>query len=409
MAYRSLYKDDVLTDRERKNMIFLDVIRRNGPIAKTDIARITRHNIVTVSNYIENYIKSKIVVEKGLDVSSGGRRPELIELNSDWGCAVGVDIGPEFIIAAVTTLDPKVIVKEKIARRKGHMESVLADAVELTQKVLDNPKVDRSKVKGVGVGVSGVIDKNAGTVRDTDPERGITMGNYISAKSMLEKHLGIPVSIGNDASLAALAEKKLSLRIDDENILYFYGDVGSGVIAKNDLFWGSSWSAGEIQFNAVKSDDITLPPWVSDTHFFKSRGLDMGIKEDVTAYLADKGKDSSLNQMINNNLDELTIGKIFDCIRNGDDALAKVIEPIITLLGVKVAYLTNFLNPEVVVLGGGVDAGGDYVANQVRRVVKNLVMEEVSSSVKIISSRLGEDAVALGAASLVIQELFAEI
>ncbi len=74
MAYRSLYKDDVLTDRERKNMIFLDVIRRNGPIAKTDIARITRHNIVTVSNYIENYIKSKIVVEKGLDVSSGGRR-----------------------------------------------------------------------------------------------------------------------------------------------------------------------------------------------------------------------------------------------------------------------------------------------------------------------------------------------
>ncbi|MFT5207610.1 MAG: N-acetylglucosamine repressor [Candidatus Omnitrophota bacterium] len=409
MAYRSLYKDDVLTDRERKNMIFLDVIRRNGPIAKTDIARITRHNIVTVSNYIENYIKSKIVIEKGLDVSSGGRRPELIELNADWGCVVGVDIGPEFLIAAVTTLDPKVIVKEKVARRKGHMESVLADAVELTQKVLDNPKVDRAKVKGIGVGVSGVIDKNAGTVRDTDPDRGITMGNYISAKSMLEKHLGIPVSIGNDASLAALAEKKLSLRIDDENILYFYGDVGSGVIAKNDLFWGSSWSAGEIQFNAVKSHDINLPPWLSDTHFFKSRGLDMGIKTDVTAYLADKGKDSSLNQMINNNLDELTIGKIFDCIRNGDDALAKVIEPIITLLGVKVAYLTNFLNPEVVVLGGGIDAGGDYVANQVRSVVKTLVMEEVSSSVKIISSRLGEDAVALGAASLVIQELFAEI
>ena len=82
MSYRTLYKDVVLTDRERKNIVLLDVIRRNGPIAKTDIARITKHNIVTVSNYVEHYIKQKLVAEKGLDVSSGGRRPELLERTS---------------------------------------------------------------------------------------------------------------------------------------------------------------------------------------------------------------------------------------------------------------------------------------------------------------------------------------
>ena len=76
MAYRSLYKSDHLTDRERKNIILLDVVRRNGPIAKTDISRITQFNIVTVSNYVEHYIDQKLVVEKGLDISSGGRRPE---------------------------------------------------------------------------------------------------------------------------------------------------------------------------------------------------------------------------------------------------------------------------------------------------------------------------------------------
>ncbi|MCA9396334.1 MAG: ROK family protein, partial [Candidatus Omnitrophica bacterium] len=129
MTYRSLYKGDVLTDRERKNMIFLDVIRRNGPIAKTDIARITRHNIVTVSNYIENYLKTKLVVEKGLDVSSGGRRPELIELNAEWGYSVGVDIGPTQIVAVVTTLTPKILLKKSVARPKAHMESVLSAAV----------------------------------------------------------------------------------------------------------------------------------------------------------------------------------------------------------------------------------------------------------------------------------------
>ncbi|PIU40083.1 MAG: hypothetical protein COT00_03580, partial [Candidatus Omnitrophica bacterium CG07_land_8_20_14_0_80_50_8] len=116
MAYRSLYKNDYLTDRERKNIILLDVIRRNGPIAKTDISRITQFNIVTVSNYVEHYIDQKLVSEKGLDISSGGRRPELIELNSDWGNLIGVEIGPTNIIAIVANLNPTIIHKVKIKR-----------------------------------------------------------------------------------------------------------------------------------------------------------------------------------------------------------------------------------------------------------------------------------------------------
>ncbi|MBP9732900.1 MAG: ROK family protein [Candidatus Omnitrophica bacterium] len=410
MAYRSLYKDEVLTDRERKNMIFLDVIRRNGPIAKTDIARITRHNIVTVSNYVESYIKAKLVVEKGLDVSSGGRRPELIELNHDWGFAVGVDIGPEHIIAVVTNLAPRIIKKAKMARPKGHMEVVIQEAIKLTQKLIESSEVDRTKIKGIGVGISGVIDKNAGTVRDTDPDRGVTVGNYISAKSILEKELNIPVSIGNDASLAALAEKKLSLRIDDENILYFYADVGAGIITKNDLFWGSSWSAGEIQLTMAELADLDLPEWVGKSHYFKSRGLDMGMVEAVKTYLsANPDNKSDLWEMAGKDLSKVTLPLILEAAKRGDKPVVEVIGPIVDFFGLKIAYLTNFLNPEVVVVGGGMEVGGDFVINRVRRVVKKVVMEEVSGNVKIILSRLGEDAVALGAVSLVTQELFAEV
>lgn len=409
MTYRSLYKGDVLTDRERKNMIFLDVIRRNGPIAKTDIARITRHNIVTVSNYIENYLKTKLVIEKGLDVSSGGRRPELIELNADWGYSVGVDIGPTQIVAVVTTLTPKILLKKTVARPRAHMESVLSTAVELAQSVITESGVDRSKIKGIGVGISGVIDKHTGTVRDTDPERGVTSGNYISAKSMLEKQLGIPVSIGNDASLACLAEKKLSLRLDDENILYMYGDVGSGLIARNELFWGSSWSAGEIQLNLNSSEELNLPEWIKTSHYFHSRGLDMGIMADVKALLKKSPEKTSLWEKIDKDVNKLTLEVVFDAVKSGDEEVRKIVDPAIALLGVKISYLTNFLNPEVVVIGGPLQVGGDYVVNGVRRIVKNMVMEEISSSVKIIMNRLGAEAVVLGAVSLVIQELFAEV
>jgi predicted NBD/HSP70 family sugar kinase len=409
MAYRSLYKNDYLTDRERKNIVLLDVIRRNGPIAKTDISRITQFNIVTVSNYVEHYIDQKLVVEKGLDISSGGRRPELIELNLEWGNLVGVEIGPHFIIAILADLSPNIIHKLKIKRPEGHMEVVIAEAVKLVRKVIQESKVPIEKIKGIGLGISGVIDKGAGTIRDTDPIRGKTVGSYSTAKAILEKEFRVPVSVGNDASLAALAEKKLSLRIDDENVIYFYSDVGSGIIANNDLFWGSSWSAGEIQLNIENSDGLSLEPWVSKTDFFRSEGLDMGIVKRAKEALKKPGVKSKMLDLAGKDLEKLDLGLVFEAAKKEDGLAMGIVEEASTRLGLKVAYLANFFNPEVIVLGGGIEKGGELVLNVVRRVVKQLVTEEASGVVKIILSRLGEDAVAYGAACLVTQELFAEV
>lgn len=408
MAYRSLYKNDFLTDRERKNIILLDVIRRNGPIAKTDISRITQFNIVTVSNYVEHYIDQKLVVEKGLDISSGGRRPELIELNFDWGHLVGVEIGPTHIIAIVSNLSPSIIHKLKVKRPEGHMEVVIAEAVKLVRRVIQESKIPMEKIKGVGLGISGVIDRGAGTIRDTDPVRGKTVGSFSTAKAILEKEFRVPVSVGNDASLAALAEKKLSLRIDDENVIYFYSDVGSGIIANNDLFWGSSWSAGEIQLNLENHEGINLEPWVYKTDFFRSEGLDLGMVRRVKEAIKGGAKTKILD-LAEKNADKIEASMIFEAAKKEDPLAITTIEEACTRLGLKVAYLTNFFNPEVVILGGGVERGGELVLNTVRRVVKQTVMEETAGVVKIILSRLGEDAVAYGAVCLVTQELFAEV
>lgn len=408
MAYRSLYKSDHLTDRERKNIILLDVIRRNGPIAKTDISRITQFNIVTVSNYVEHYIDQKLVVEKGLDISSGGRRPELVELNSDWGHLIGVEIGPTHILVIITNLAPSIVHKLKVKRPAGHMEVVIAEAVKLVRRAIEESKIPLERIKGIGLGVSGVIDRSAGTVRDTDTLRGKTVGSFVTAKGILEKEFHVPVSVGNDASLAALAEKKLSLRIDDENVLYFYSDVGSGVIANNDLFWGSSWSAGEIQLNLDNIEGLALDPWVTQSDFFRSKGLDLGI-EAAAVEAVKKDPKSKILELAGKNADKIEASMVYEAAKRGDAAAVSVLEEAATRMGLKVAYLTNFFNPEVVVLGGGVEKGGETVLNVIRRVVKQLVMEEAAGMVKIILSRLGEDAVAYGAVCLVTQELFAEV
>ncbi len=289
------------------------------------------------------------------------------------------------------------------------MEVVIAEAVKLVRKTIEESKVPIERIKGIGLGVSGVIDRNAGTIRDTDSVRGKTVGSFATAKGILEKEFRVPVSVGNDASLAALAEKKLSLRIDDENVIYFYSDVGSGVIANNDLFWGSSWSAGEIQLNLENSDGLELEPWVFKSDFFRSEGLDLGIVRRVKEALKKDAGKSKLAESAGKDFEKLDLTMVFDAAKKGDTIALAVAEEASTRLGLKVAYLTNFFNPEVVVLGGGIEKGGEVVLNVVRRVVKQIVMEESAGAVKIILSRLGEEAVAFGAVCLVTQELFAEV
>ena len=82
---RQISRSHTLTDREKRNIDILETIRKGGQISKTDISRQTGLNIVTVSNYVDTYVKGGLVIERGLDISTGGRRPTLVELNPNYG------------------------------------------------------------------------------------------------------------------------------------------------------------------------------------------------------------------------------------------------------------------------------------------------------------------------------------
>jgi glucokinase len=153
-----------------------------------------------------------------------------------------------------------------------------------------------------------------------------------------------------------------------------------------------------------------LEPWVDQTDFLKSQGLDLGmVKRVKEALKKDPNVKTKILELAGKDPEKVDLDMVFEAAKRGDNLALDKVEEASMRLGLKVAYLTNFFNPEVVVLGGGIERGGEIVLNVVRRVVKQLVMEEAAGVVKIILSRLGEDAVAYGAVCLVTQELFAEV
>ena len=407
MAVRqTLFRDQVLSDRERKNLAILDVIRKSGPVTRTDISKVTKLNIVTVSNYVNNYIDKGLVTEKGFDVSTGGRKPTLVELNAKMGYVIGLDIGPINMVAVITDISNNVIGKAKRERPKGPMSEVITSSIEMVYEIIDKSKTDKNKIQGVGLGVSGVIDAIAGTVRDTDPDRGRTTGSYASVKALVQKEFNIPTFVGNDATVAAFGEKRLGLEQEIDDMLYVYSDVGCGIIIKGEIYCGAGGSAGEMQ---LMTDNPEIPLADKGADYLRPWGVDLGITEAAKSILKKESADSKMLDMAGGDVENLTADMVVEAAKAKDKIATEIIENAGVNLGIRIAYLINLFNPEVVVLGGGIEQAGELLLGPVRKTVRGLAFEEPANTVKIVPSRLGDSAVALGAAALVLREIFAQI
>ena len=178
MIIKQMLKDRTLTDKERKNLSILEVVRKNGPISRTDISKLTELNIVTVSNYVSHYIKKGLVVEGEMDESTGGRKPVLVELNPKAGYIVGVGLNMMSIVAVLVDLEINVISEIKRERAPENSEKVILQMVDLASEIIEKAEIDKSKIIGLGVGIPGIIDERGRTIRWPQKKHGsFSIGN----------------------------------------------------------------------------------------------------------------------------------------------------------------------------------------------------------------------------------------
>jgi len=176
------------------------------------------------------YIKKGLVMERGLDVSSGGRRPELLQLNPKYGYSIGIDLGPPHItedahIAGVLIdVSGKTIAKVKIRKENEPQDSFMNKAMGVIDDLLAKSKVPRDKVKKIGIGIWGVIDRHKGTVRYAVEKGGVL--SYTTLQSLIERKFEIPTLIEHDATAGVLGEKWMGVGLDKEaeDIVYVCSD-----------------------------------------------------------------------------------------------------------------------------------------------------------------------------------------
>ena len=200
-------ENSLLSDHERKNLSILELIRRNGPVTRADISKMTDLNIVTVSNYINAYISDNLVLEGGMEASSGGRKPTLVKLNEAHSYVIGLDLGHmgfhgAIMTGVITDIAGRVISRIEKTRAKDSIDKVIEKSLDMIDELINKKGINKDKIKGVGIGIGGIIDENLGTVRDST-KNGIR-ASYISIKNIIEDRFGIPSFLGNDATFCLL-------------------------------------------------------------------------------------------------------------------------------------------------------------------------------------------------------------
>jgi glucokinase len=292
--------------------------------------------------------------------------------------------------------DKKVILEIEKPRKNVTANETIKVLLELFEEIISKAKVYKKEdIEGVGLALGGIVNNKKGMAYW--PQKQYTSYSYISLplKDYLEKKFNFPVTIENDANSCVLAEHALNFP-ECKDVIYMFSGVGCGIIADGKLYRGKDGGAGELFLNSNKRMESDL----GDFSFFRQWPIDLGIVKKAKEIIS-LGKNTSLIKRITPT-GELHLKDIFEEAKRKDKIAREVLKEAAFSLGVKIAFLMNLLNPEVVIIGGGLEEAGEFFLDECIDVTKEFSFSEMRKGCKITYSQLGKSATSLGAALAII-------
>jgi predicted NBD/HSP70 family sugar kinase len=378
--------------RAQNSSLLLKVIWRERHISRADIARVTGLSPSTVSAIVAGLQQAGLVRETGAGLSRGGRRPTMIGFCDDVFALVGVEIGASHVTVVVTDLRADVrAARWGLYPVRTDPDGALATVRAFIDEGLRELGIARRQVIGIGVGVPTPVRPDApGRL----PPLIVPAWRDHDVHEILSRAYGLPVFVENDANLGALAEQWWGAGKDGKDLTYIKigTSIGSGHIINGELYRGAGGTAGEIGHLPVDPAGPRCPCGLTGclTTFIGSEVLVARAKREVSSGPAEN------------------VGDIVRAARAGDAGARRIVADVGAHLGVAVASLMNVLNPAVVVLGGEITGVGDLLLDPVRAAVRDRSLATTFEGTGIITSNLGDKAIAVGGATMVLRAALAD-
>lgn len=388
--------------KQMNRSLVLHIIRERGPISKVEITKKAELTFPTISNIISELVSENVISENGYGTSSGGRKPVLYDFNTNHIFVIGVDLGVSNISVAAISL--KGMIESKLTvytDTAGGSKKVVDQIYGLIEKIIMRVERQGGKVASIGISSPGPVDSETGTVLSPPNLEG---WDEVPLKKLIYQKFGICTLIEKDANAYALGEQWFAPTQSKKNVIFILVDqgIGGGIIIQNRIFKGSQNVAGEIGHGSIDVDG----PRCNCGNYGCLEAMASGIaivrrtKERIR-----RGEKTNLKQFYDKH-DCLTLETIIEAGLEGDALAKSILDDTGRYLGIGVANLINFFNPDEMILGGEVINKYPLMIDMIEEIAKDRVFADRAKKVSLKRSHLKELAGVYGAASIAMQFLF---
>jgi glucokinase len=309
---------------------------------------------------------------------------------------IGYDLGGTKILAVLYNrrFEPLGEIKEKSKPQKGE-KHFLKTLKMCFEDLLKQGKIKRHEIAGIGVGCPGLIDEKRGLVL-ASPNLGFMANMPLSAR--IQRSCGAPVVLGNDVNIGLFGEHQFGAAKGYRHVVgIFIGTgIGGALIINGDLYAGASGGAGEL--GHVQIDREGPRCGCGRQGCFEALCSRLSIASEAGA-LAARQIAPTLRDLAGTDILDIKSGQLAEAVRAGDRAIVELIRRKSRVVGRVMADLVNILNPEMIVLGGGlVEALPRFIVKEATQSMRSQAMPGLVKNVKVAPARLGDHAIVMGAA-----------
>ena len=307
----------------------------------------------------------------------------------------GVDIGGTTVKIGLFTAEGTMVDKWEITTRTDEGgKYILGDIAASIEDKLAEKQIDKSEVKGIGMGVPGPVKADGTVLRCVNLGWGI-----FNAADELSKIIGLPVKVGNDANMAALGEMWQGGGKGHKDIVMVTlgTGVGGGIILNGKMLAGTNGAGGEIGHICV-NDDETEVCGCGNKGCLEQYTSATGIVRMAKIILNTTDKPSKLRQ-----IQYISAKEIFDAAKEGDEVAATLVENHGKVLGKALAQIACVVDPEIFVIGGGVSRAGDILINTTAKYFAQYAFHACRQT-KFALATLGNDAGMYGGACSILNQ-----
>ncbi len=394
----------VTTKVQRDKLVVEAVTRRFGPVSRSGIHDLTDLQQSEISRLVRELLNERRLEEAGRGANPLGRKQVLLRINEEHRFVVGVGFDDESVLASAMNLRPavKAEVREP-TNLGGGIEGLIAQLLSSTHKAIEQAGVNTKSLVGIGVAGSGLVDSRRGVFLMSST---VDFFREVPLEKIFEDEFGVPVVLENLTRAKTLAEQRMGEGRTAEDLIFIeYGrtGIGAGIVTHGRLLHGSAFAAGEFGHTHVMQEGPACKcgSFGCLEALAGAAALESKIRKAIT-----EGSPSEVLAMAGGDPSQITGWMVLEAAHNGDKTCAALVEQAITYLGLGLANLVNLFNPAVLIIDQRLRLAGDGVLSAIFRVVQRQALRRATRNLAIRFGNLGNDAVVLGMASIVLEKHF---